>query len=206
MTFLRLAWAHFKVGAMNELQYRVNFFIQLFQSLLALATGLIGLWLVFNQTDDLAGWRPAELLAVMGVHILMGGVIQTFIQPNMGKLMEDVHKGTLDYTLTKPADSQTLVSVREVRIWSLVDVLTGAIVLGVAPVREVWFSHAQARLEHAWAGALLELPGARLAMARFGASDCRCSGHLVCFRRAPSRATLAAALGCDEVSRWVPEG
>ena len=132
MTFFRLAWAHFKVGAMNELQYRVNFFIQLFQSLLALATGLIGLWLVFSQTDDLAGWLPAELLAVMGVHILMGGVIQTFIQPNMGRLMEDVHKGTLDYTLTKPADSQALVSIREVRIWSMVDVLTGAIVLGVA--------------------------------------------------------------------------
>lgn len=76
----------------------------------------------------------------------------------------------------------------------------------VAPVREVWFSHAQARLEHAWAGALLGLPGARLAMARFGASDCRCPGHLVCFRRAPSRAALAAVLRCDEVSRWVPEG
>lgn len=132
MTFFRLAWAHFKVGAMNELQYRVNFFIQLFQSLLALATGLIGLWLVFSQTDDLAGWVPAELLAVMGVHILMGGVIQTFIQPNMGRLMADVHKGTLDYTLTKPADAQTLVSIREVRIWSMVDVVTGAIVLGVA--------------------------------------------------------------------------
>ncbi len=117
---------------MNELQYRVNFFVQLFQSLLALGTALIGLWLVFSQTDELAGWLPPELLVVMGVHIVMGGVIQTFIQPNMARLMQDVRMGTLDYTLTKPADSQTMVSVREVRIWSLVDVLTGAIVIGVA--------------------------------------------------------------------------
>jgi len=132
MSFLRLALAHFRVGAMNELQYRVNFFIQVVQALLALTTGLVGLWLVFSQTEDLAGWRPAELLAVMGVHILMGGVVQMFIQPNMTRLMEDVRKGTLDYALTKPADAQTMVSIREVRIWSMVDVLTGAIVLGVS--------------------------------------------------------------------------
>lgn len=132
MNLLRLAWAHFKVGSMNELQYRVNFFIQIVHSALALVTGLVALWLVFNQTEDLAGWSAGELLAVMGIHIAMGGLIQTFIQPNMARLMADVRKGTLDYALTKPADAQALVSVREVRIWHLVDVLMGLIVLGVA--------------------------------------------------------------------------
>ena len=132
MNLFRLAWAHLKVGSMNEAQYRVNFFIQIFQSALALGTGLIGLWLVFNQTSDLAGWSAPELLAVMGVHIIMGGVIQTIIQPNMARLMGDVHRGTLDYALTKPADSQLLVSIREVHIWSLVDVVTGIVLLGVA--------------------------------------------------------------------------
>ena len=132
MSLFRLAWAHFRVGAMNEFQYRVNFFIQLFQSALALGTGLVGLWLVFSQTSDLAGWSAPELLAVMGVHITMGGIIQTVIQPNMARLMGDVRMGTLDYTLTKPADSQILVSVREVRIWSSVDIITGAAVIAVA--------------------------------------------------------------------------
>ena len=61
----------------------------------------------------------------MGVHIVMGGLIQIFIQPNMARLMDDVRMGTLDYVLTKPADSQVLVSIREVRIWSIVDVVTG---------------------------------------------------------------------------------
>lgn len=132
MHLLRLMWAHFKVGSMNELQYRVNFFVQVFQSALALGTGLIGLWLVFNQTSDLAGWTAPELLAVMGVHIAMGGIIQTFIQPNMAKLMADVRQGTLDYALTKPVDSQVIISVREVRIWSFVDVVMGGVVLAVA--------------------------------------------------------------------------
>ena len=76
----------------------------------------------------------------------------------------------------------------------------------LVPVREVWFSYAVQRLEHAWARALLTLPGARLSCLRFGASDCRCSGHLVGFRRAPSRTALAATLGVEGVRRWAPNG
>ena len=62
----------------------------------------------------------------MGIQILLGGVIQTSIQPNMQRLMEEVRDGKLDFALTKPEDSQVLVSVREVRIWRAVDVVSGA--------------------------------------------------------------------------------
>jgi ABC-2 type transport system permease protein len=120
------------VGVANELQYRANFFIQLLQSLIALGTGLIGLALVFGQTEALAGWSRPELLAVMGVYIIMGGLIGSLIQPNMLRLMEEVQQGTLDYALTKPADAQVLVSVREFRFWQLVDVVVGIVVLAVA--------------------------------------------------------------------------
>ena len=129
---LRLFGLYFKIGALNELQYRANLAIQLFQSGLALATGLAVLGLVFAQTSNLAGWSQPELLAVMGVHILMGGIINTAIQPNMERLMTDVREGTLDYILTKPEDAQVMISVREFRIWQAVDIVVGGVVLGVA--------------------------------------------------------------------------
>jgi Uri superfamily endonuclease len=43
------------------------------------------------------------------------------------------------------------------------------------------------------AGALAALPGAERRPRRFGAGDCRCSGHLVRFGRRPLRRDLAAA-------------
>lgn len=135
MTLFRLMWSYFRIGAMNELQYRVNFFVQLFESLLALIIGLVGLGLVFNYTTELGGWTQTELLTVMGVFILMGGLIRTFIQPNMERLMADVQQGTLDYALTKPADAQIIVSVREVRVWQSVDILVGAVVMVIALVQ-----------------------------------------------------------------------
>lgn len=117
---------------MREIQYRTSFIIQAFQSLIGLATGLAGLGVVFSHTSNLGGWRPYQLLAVLGVYFLVGGLIQLIIRPSMQRLMEDVRLGTLDFLLTKPRDSQFLVSTREVQIWKLIDVLMGAVVLVIA--------------------------------------------------------------------------
>ena len=126
MRALRLAWMYFRLGSMNELQYRANFFIQLLQSAVAVVTALVVLKLVYSHTKQLNGWSESELLVVMGIHVLLGGVIGMSIQPNMERLMEEVRDGKLDFALMKPEDSQVLVSVREVRIWRAVDIISGA--------------------------------------------------------------------------------
>ena len=129
MNTLRVARLYLRVGVMNELQYRVNFFVQLLQSLIQVGTGLVMISLVYSHTTELNGWKESELLSLLGVQILLGGLIHTFIQPNMELLMEDVQQGTLDYALTKPEDSQVLVSVRQVRIWQIVEVISGLVLL-----------------------------------------------------------------------------
>jgi ABC-2 type transport system permease protein len=131
----RLAVTFLRVGIMTEAQYRVNFFIQLLQSLLNIAVGLVTLALLFAHTSDLKGWTRPQLLAVMGVFTLVGGLVRTFIQPNMQRVIQDVREGKLDFALTKPADAQVLISVREVSLWQLTDVLVGIAVLTVAMVQ-----------------------------------------------------------------------
>ena len=125
----RIAWLHLRVGVMNELQYRANFVIQLIQSLVAIGTGLVVLSLIFDRTDQLDGWTRPQLLVVMGVFTLVGGLIGFAIEPNMGRVMADIERGTFDYVLTKPVDSQLLASLREFRIWRLTDAVVGLIVL-----------------------------------------------------------------------------
>jgi ABC-2 type transport system permease protein len=127
---LRLAWLFFRIGSLNELQYRANFFIQLLQSAVSVGTALAVLALVYSHTEELNGWTQSELLVVMGIQILLGGVIRMSIQPKMERLMDEVRDGKLDFALTKPEDSQVLISVRDVRIWRSVDIVAGALVLG----------------------------------------------------------------------------
>src|SRR5581483_1324892 len=135
MRALSLAWTYVRLGVLNELQYRANFFVAVFQSLLGVAVAIAVLALVYSHTDALNGWSQAELLVVLGVQILLGGVIHASVQPNMERLTEEVRDGKLDFALTKPADSQLLVSLRELRLWQLVDVVSGATVVGVGVSR-----------------------------------------------------------------------
>ena len=132
---LRVAWTFFKIGLLNEFAYRANFYLQLVQSGAAVAGAVGGLLVVFGHTDTLGGWGPNEVLAVIGVYLLMAAAMGGVIEPSMEKLMQDVRQGTLDYTLTKPGEAQFLISVAEIRVWRLVDVALGLVVLGVAVAR-----------------------------------------------------------------------
>ena len=135
MNTLRTAFVFLRVGVMTELQYRVNFALQVLQSALALTTGLVVFALVYSHTNELNGWTQDELLVVLGVQIAMGGVVRAVVQPNMMRFTEEIRDGKLDHALTKPVDAQMLVSVRQVEIWQAVDVFTGAGVIVVALLR-----------------------------------------------------------------------
>ncbi len=132
MKTIRIIFTYFRLGALNELEYRANFFIQIFESMLGLIVAIGGLMVVFGHTDALNGWSPNQILVLVGIYILVGGLINLVINPSLERFMQDVREGTLDFTLTKPADSQLLVSVQRVGIWKLVDVVLGFVVIGLA--------------------------------------------------------------------------
>ena len=135
MSTVRLVLVYLRLGALNELQYRANFFVAAFQALLSVGVGIVVLLLVYSHTASLNGWSESELLVVLGVQLLLGGVVSTAIQPNMQQLTDDVQQGKLDFLLTKPEDAQLLVSLRVIQIWQSVDILSGAIVVAVGAAR-----------------------------------------------------------------------
>lgn len=132
MSTLRLLWTYFRVGVMGEAAYRVNFAVRLVQSLLGLVTALGALAVVFTYTDTLGGWNADQLVALVGVYILVGGVIGLVIQPSLETFIESVRDGTLDFQLTKPEDAQLLVSIQTVDIWEALNLAMGGGVMAVA--------------------------------------------------------------------------
>ena len=71
----RIIATYFRLGALSELEYRANFFVQILESGLSLLVALGGLAVVFNHTQTLGGWQPAELAALVGIYLLVGGFI-----------------------------------------------------------------------------------------------------------------------------------
>jgi ABC-2 type transport system permease protein len=135
MHALTVVRTYLRLGLLNVLQYRADFVFQVIGIAISLATAVLTLAIVFGQTTTLNGWGPNELLALVGIQMLMRGLISMVIRPSMQRLMEGVRLGTFDFLLTKPADAQLLASVSQFNVASLADVVIGLGVIGVAMAR-----------------------------------------------------------------------
>ncbi|MGQ9517977.1 MAG: GIY-YIG nuclease family protein [Anaerolineae bacterium] len=67
-------------------------------------------------------------------------------------------------------------------------------------VLAIWASFDRKQGECEWADLLVQRGGARRIVPGFGASDCRCAGHLLYWRRPPDTGVLEAVLRPD--STW----
>ncbi|MGC8878496.1 MAG: GIY-YIG nuclease family protein [Anaerolineae bacterium] len=66
--------------------------------------------------------------------------------------------------------------------------------LAHAELVEIWYAVDNKRKECIWASALRAIPGSKVPVPSFGASDCRCLTHLVYFSQQPTFASFARAL------------
>ncbi len=124
-TLLRF-WAA-AVGA--EMEYRTNFVMAAVTSASMLAGSLFGLSLFYQNGYAMGDWSWPQVLIVMGLYTLLDGVQVTLLAPNRQRITEYVREGTLDFVLLKPIDSQFVVSVREVSLWGLPNVVLGLVLV-----------------------------------------------------------------------------
>lgn len=126
---LRVIGAHLRVGILNLLQYRGDFYLSLVDTGIWITLQLVGLSVIYDHTRDLNGWNHADLIALSGVYLLVNGLINTVVRPSMWTLSDAIRHGTFDFVLIKPADAQILASVQTVRAQGFTDVLSGSVVI-----------------------------------------------------------------------------
>jgi ABC-2 type transport system permease protein len=123
--YLRLLSIFYKNTLISELEYRLNFLSNIALSLFWLIWAALTVRVYFFQTGSIGGWTYNELLIVMGLFFAMNGYRQLVLTPNLSRLSEYVRLGTLDYILTKPVNSQFLVSLRNISVYHWGDPLLG---------------------------------------------------------------------------------
>ncbi|NDJ85720.1 MAG: hypothetical protein GYB66_07525 [Chloroflexi bacterium] len=132
---LRIIRVFVAASTQQELAYHANFAISLLNALLKLATGWLGLVIVFEQVDALNGWDYAAALAVLGVYLLVGALRDLVLAPSLNQLAGlegDIWQGTFDFVLLRPANTQFLVSVRQWQIFAVFDVVMALLVIAAA--------------------------------------------------------------------------
>ncbi len=126
MHTLRLFLVLLKINLQQELAYRADLLINILINLMWLGWELLGLSIIFNNTSTLSGWKPGELVILLGVFHLVNMLMAALLWPNTEKFNTGVREGTLDYTLLQPADSLFMVSFARIVVWRVWDLLLGA--------------------------------------------------------------------------------
>ncbi len=133
--YLRLIATFIRAAVQQETAFRANFGFNLLNTALDLVAGISGMLILFGQVKTVQGWTFPQALALLGVYQMIGALRTLFIGPSLETLagqFGEIFAGSFDFTLLKPVHTQFLVSFRAWRLWSLVDLLLSAIILGAA--------------------------------------------------------------------------
>ncbi len=143
MRYLRLLTIFYRYSILKELEYRVNFFANVFMSVFWLVWALLGVSVFFSHRTKMGDWTYPEVLMVVGLFTFFSGLMESLLRPNVGAVIEQIREGTFDFVLTKPVNAQFIASLRNIIVWRLSDVFIGLgllvyalRLLGVTPTRD----------------------------------------------------------------------
>ena len=114
-----------RAAVLLQLQYRVDFFLEIVLSLFWVGAALAPLYVLFSMRDAVNGWNAYEMLVVVGFFSMHKGVLASVIQPSLNQAVEHIRKGTLDFLLLKPADAQFMLSTSKLELAHLTDLVAG---------------------------------------------------------------------------------
>ena len=149
--YARLFLVQTRLSLSLAAQYRADFVLEGVITLFWVGWNVVPLVVLFGARPAIAGWTFPEALVVMGWFTVLKALLEAAINPSLIAVVEHIRKGTLDFVLLKPADSQFLVSTVRFELWPLLGAAGGAVILYQAFVR----LGRQPQLQHGLAAAVL---------------------------------------------------
>lgn len=129
MQLMRLIMTFWRSSVEAEMEYRLNFAIATLTSFINLAGAIFSLSLFYRNRQSFEGWTWPEALLVVALFTLLDGFANTLLSPNLSRIVTLVQKGTLDFVLLKPIDSQLWLSTRNLGLGGIPNLIFGVLLL-----------------------------------------------------------------------------
>ncbi len=123
MGYLRLISKFVKVNIQTSLAYRSEAVIEILLDVIWLAWELLSLQIIFSNTTSLAGWSKGDLIALLGVLMMVNMFLSAFIWPNTEYFNSAIRDGSFDYALLQPINSMFLVTFSRITVWRFADLI-----------------------------------------------------------------------------------
>lgn len=121
MRYARLFGVQLRASLQVTLQYRAEFVVAIFVTAFYVFWNVVPMFVLWAQRPSIAGWSLAEAALVTAWFTFLRAILDGAVQPSLQAVVEHIRKGTLDFVLLKPADTQFLVSTAKFEVFNLVD-------------------------------------------------------------------------------------
>jgi len=132
LRYPRLAYHCARYSLLREMAFRGNFLLRTIAELGSLVLIITFFWVIYGQTDHIAGWTKYQVLFLLGTHYIIVAVFQAFFFDNILSISDQIRTGGLDFALLKPVDSQFLLSIKQINYTPLVQSIAGFVMIGYA--------------------------------------------------------------------------
>lgn len=130
MFYLRLLTLFARNAIIRELMFPGNFLIQIVTRLFWFFARVALFQLIYMEVDHIREWSRDQYFAFMATGMLINSLVEAFFMPNCAAFCENIRTGKLDFALTKPVDTQFLVSLQRMNPAMISQVLlAGALLL-----------------------------------------------------------------------------
>ena len=111
--------------------YRADTIVNILLNIMWLGWELLGLSIIFSNTETLGGWGFGELIALLGVFRLVNTLMMFLVWPNTEKFNQSIRDGSMDYTILQPVSSMFLVTFSRMNVWRIWDFILATVLIVV---------------------------------------------------------------------------
>lgn len=122
---LRILLRFWKNSLLREMSFRGHFLLNVASEVGWVALLLIFVNVIFRNTAHVQGWSESQYLFLMGTHMLVTSLFETFFFGNCWRISQLVRTGNLDFVLVRPVNAQFLLSFQRVDYSALANVPVG---------------------------------------------------------------------------------
>jgi ABC-2 type transport system permease protein len=127
--YLKLYVMFIQYSLMKAIAYKQDFLIWASVMIGWVIINLVFYQLLYLNVDSIAGWTKGEMLTLQGFYFIFDFIIWGIFWPNMYQLPRKINTGELDFELTKPINTQFLISFKNIDLDNFTQGILGVITI-----------------------------------------------------------------------------
>jgi ABC-2 type transport system permease protein len=114
--YFKIYKSFIRTGLIADMEFRANFIMRFIGDLFWYTAQIVSFEVLYQHTSTIGSWTVEQTRVFLGMLFVVDALYMIIFHDNLDHMSEKVRKGELDLLLTKPVNSQFMVSLQKVLI------------------------------------------------------------------------------------------